>query len=709
MEPEAASPTAQTKRARNLIWFKRALYFALTLAISVALLKRTDPPLETKARLATRVLMRDKLGDIDAGIAQAIKDKRLGAQPRLTLKVEADHALLPEVRERLKGLSSGHVEPKPDAPKPPEGTLTIKLKTIGQHQHLEVRLAPDLPQAKTSTTDKPLVDAKRRLGSWSALLPPLIAVLMALYFKQLLLALGMAVWLGAALETSFMPHTATWFALSHYLWGTLISGFNLYVIGFTVSLVGMVHVMLRMGGLAGLLEQLSKVAKGARSTRLATALMGMAIFFDDYANTVVVGSTMRPLSDARLISREKLAYLVDSTSAPVAGLAIISTWIGYEVGLFSELATQLELNTSGYAIFFEILPLRFYCLLTLGFVIINSLMGRDFGPMLKAERRALTGEVLREGSTPLTHVALESLAPEPEAPKRWYNAVIPIFFVINAAMLGMFWSGWRGQGGANIPSLQDALWGGSTSSALARAWQLAAPDMLRFTAWREALSSADNAKVLCISAVLGSLLAIGLATTQRLLSLRQASIAWLRAIPGMRMAIAILVLAWAIRSVCDDLGTSLYLVGAIDGLLSPQWLPMLTFALAAIVAFSTGTSWGTMGILLPAMIPLAHMMTQGMAQGPLLLLLCFGAVLDGAIFGDHCSPISDTTVMSSIASGVDHLDHVRTQLPYATLTMAAAAGFGYIGVAFGLPSWAALVLGLGSLALWLRIVGKPNA
>lgn len=706
MEPEAAQPKAQTTRAW---WFKRALYFVLTLTISVALLKRTDPPQATKAKLATRVLMRDKLGELDAGIAQAIKDKQLHAQPRLTLRIEADHALVPEVRDRLKGLKSGHVEPKPDEAKAPEGTLTIKLETRGEHQHLEVRLEPDLTPTTTAKPQKPLIDAKRRLGSWSALLPPLIAVLMALYFKQLLLALGMAVWLGAALETSFMPHTATWFALSHYIWGTLVSGFNLYVIGFTVSLVGMVHVMLRMGGLAGLLEVLSKVATGARSTRLATALMGMAIFFDDYANTVVVGSTMRPLSDARLISREKLAYLVDSTSAPVAGLAIISTWIGYEVGLFSELATQLELNTSGYSIFFEILPLRFYCLMTLGFVIINSLMGRDFGPMLKAERRALTGEVLREGSTPLTHVAMESLAPEPDAQKRWYNAVIPIFFVINAAMLGMFWSGWSDPSGASIPSVLDALQGGSSPSKLIDAWRLAAPDMLRFSAWREALSGADNAKVLCISAVLGSLLAIALATAQRLLSLRQASIAWLRAIPGMRMAIAILVLAWAIRSVCDDLGTSLYLVGAIDGLLSPQWLPMLTFALAAIVAFSTGTSWGTMGILLPAMIPLAHMMTQGMEQGPLLLLLCFGAVLDGAIFGDHCSPISDTTVMSSIASGVDHLDHVRTQLPYAALTMVAAAGFGYIGVAFGLPSWAALVLGLGSLALWLRVVGKTHA
>lgn len=701
-DPKAAPPEADDASSRRRWWLKRALYFALTLGALIGALSYTEPSEATKQGLAAKVLLRDNLKALDEQAQAHLKTLQPGKPaPTVTLTINADHTLHEAIKTRLSGLEHLKLAGSADAA-PPQGQLIISLDPSQTHQQLRATLSLDDHAAKGAKT---LLDVKRRLGGYKALLPPLIAVLMALYFKQLLLALITAVFVGAALDTSFLPHIATAQVVERYLWGTIKSGFNLYVIGFTVSLVGMVHVMLRMGGLAGLVEQLSKLAKGARSTKLATALMGMAIFFDDYANTIVVGSTMRPLSDARKISREKLAYLVDSTSAPVAGLAIISTWIGYEVGLFGELASQLDLKLSGYAIFFEILPLRFYCLMTLGFVLLNGAMNRDFGPMLRAERRASRGEVLRAGSKPLTHVAVEHLSPDEHTPRHWYNAVIPVFFVINAAFIGMFWSGFS-QGALSIPSLQEALWGSSSLSDLSSAWGRAIPAMTSFTTWREALSNADNAKVLCVSAVLGSLLAMGLAVSQRLLKPKEAIIAWLRAIPGMWMAIAILVLAWAIRSVCDDLGTSLYLVGTIDGLLSPQWLPLLTFFMAAVVAFSTGTSWGTMGILLPAMIPLAHMMTQGMEQGWMLLLLCFGAVLDGAIYGDHCSPISDTTVMSSIASGVDHLDHVRTQLPYATITMLAASSLGYVGVAFGLPWWAALSIGLGLLAVILRVFGQ---
>jgi Na+/H+ antiporter NhaC len=170
--------------------------------------------------------------------------------------------------------------------------------------------------------------------------------------------------------------------------------------------------------------------------------------------------------------------------------------------------------------------------------------------------------------------------------------------------------------------------------------------------------------------------------------------------------VAILVLAWSIQGVCSDLGTGIYLVGAVQDLITPVVLPLLTFLLAAAIAFATGTSWGTMGILLPAMIPLAFFMTQGSDGGAIILMLCFGAVLDGAIFGDHCSPISDTTVMSSIASSVDHIDHVRTQFPYATTVMLVAASVGYVGVALGLPLVAAHVLGIVGLVGVLMLVGK---
>jgi Na+/H+ antiporter NhaC len=584
-----------------------------------------------------------------------------------------------------------------------------KLTASGSGTPLTLTSALDGPSV-TSTLSagapKPIGSSSRRVGTWVSMLPPALAVLLAVFTRRLILSLAAALLVGAAAQAGWMPHSALYKAGASYVVGPVADTFNLYIIAFTISLVGMVHVMLRSGGLAGLLEVVRARATGARSTRVATALMGAAVFFDDYANTIVVGATMRPLTDARRICREKLAYLVDSTSAPIAGVAVVSTWIGYEVGLFDVLSQQLALGKSGYEIFFEILPLRFYCLLTLFFVLANAYSGRDFGPMLAAERRArATGALLREGAEPLGAGQLGDLHPPEGAPLRARNATLPVALVLCGVIFGMYWSGWSGEGGASLPSLLGALSGkpvplGEALSGLGS-----------FTVWRDAFSNADGAKVLCSSAVLGSLLAIALAASQRIITVADAARSWARAIPGMRTAVSILVLAWAMRSLCDDLSTSVYLIGAVQDLLAPLWLPVVTFALAALVAFATGTSWGTMGILLPAMIPLAHHMSTTQPGAEIIVALCLGAVLDGAIFGDHCSPISDTTVMSSIASACDHLDHVRTQIPYAVTTMLAAASFGYVGVAQGLHPAAALALGALALLGVLFTLGKhvPDA
>ena len=585
--------------------------------------------------------------------------------------------------------------------------VTTETSDAGRVLSISGRLNP---QADTSAK---LFNVQRRTGGWPAIMPPLIAVLLALFFRRLVVALLSAVWLGAALQTGFDPIAATWKTGYEYIWGSLADSFSLYIIGFTFCLVGMVHVIIRMGGIAGLLEAFSWLAQSVRSTRIATALMGLALFFDDYANTIVVGTTMRPLTDRQKISREKLAYLVDSTSAPIAGIAIISTWIGYEVGLFDELSRQLQLGISGYGIFFQILPLRFYCILTLMFVFLIAAMGKDYGPMLEAERRAHhKGRVLHPESTPLASSAQEDVEPKAGIPHCWHNAVAPVAFVIVATIFGMYWSGWSGIGRyeSGIPGIDKLLMGEAHVVDFLLAWSAALPDMFSFTAWRDALSGAANAKVLFWSSVFGSLFAIALAVGQKILGLREAIDSWSNAIPMMGLAVAILVLAWSIQSVCSDLGTSIYLVGSVQHLVAPAVLPLLTFGLAAVVAFSTGTSWGTMGILLPAMIPLAFHMTADMAGGQLILLMCFGAVLDGAIFGDHCSPISDTTVMSSIASSVDHVDHVQTQLPYALTSMLASAIFGYVGVAFGLPIWAAFLGGAVFLLLVILLLGRdPTA
>ena len=697
-EQQPEHEDADTKRAKIM----RIVGFVIAVALLLLALPSTQPAQTKTEALTAQVAMRKDAGDIDAGVKAWVEEHRPDHKTKkLDLSLDYHGPKLGEEVVRRKLAEAEHLTLSEVGE---DGELDIAITTGKDGELQESVISLEVKGAKA----KELSKNKRRLGTWVSVLPPLIAVLFALFFKRLILALFGAVWLGAAIQVGFMPHTATWDAIVKYMLGSTFDGFNLHVIGFTLSLVGMVHVILRMGGMAGLLDKLRVLATSRRASKLTTALMGGAIFFDDYANTIVVGTTMRPMTDARKISREKLAYIVDSTSAPIAGVAIISTWIGYEVGLFDELSRQLSMGMSGYEIFFSILALRFYCLLTLVFVILNALLERDFGPMLAAETRAASGGgALRPGSKPLTQIgAAEHISPPEGIPTRWFNAVIPVMVVILSVMLGMYWSGWA-SGDASLPGLGALISGEAQWSQWSNLGQ-AFSQMGSWESWRDAFSNADNAKVLFYGAISGSVVAIALAVAQRLLNLKEASIAWARAIPGMWMAVAILVLAWSIRAVCDDLGTSVYLVGAVQDLITPTLLPIITFILAAIIAFATGTSWGTMGILIPALIPLAHHMTQSpdLANGEIILMLCFAAVLDGAIFGDHCSPISDTTVMSSIASACDHIDHVRTQAPYALTTMVAASTCGYLGVAYGLPVAVALGLGVVSLVAGLFLVGR---
>ena len=644
----------------------RLLGFLITTAVVVALLPLTQPDQHAVEAVTAQELVRAQIGDIATAL-----DALDGIDEEPAREVRVVYSGIDELKEpiwretsQVAGLrATDHLA----AP-------TLQIHTRRQdsgYLHIEFELSsPDL--------DKPVhTEATQRVGDWKSILPPLIAILAALFLRQIVLAMVAGVWFGALVVARYNPVEGT-LQTGDYLVSNITDTFNLYIIGFTFALVGMVHVIIRMGGMAGVLNEVAKLARSARSTRVATALMGFVIFFDDYANTIVVGTTMRPMTDEQKISREKLAYIVDSTSAPIAGLAIISTWIGYEVGLFEDLAHQLHLDMSGYEIFLGIIPFRFYCIFALALVLWNVFQSRDFGPMLAAERRACQkGQVIAPGAVPLTRKSFLEIGPRENIAQRWYNAAIPVALVIAATMGGVFWSG-------------------HGDPAELGSWQ----------AWQDAFSTADSAMVLFWAAALGSAVAVLLAISQKLLSPLEAIKAWLKTIPSMWMAVAILVLAWAIRSVCDDLGTSIYLVGAVEGLITLAMLPLITFALAAVVAFATGTSWGAMGILLPTMVPLAAQLGDGTPTAMLILMLCFAAVLDGAIYGDHCSPISDTTIMSSIAAGSDHIDHVRTQMPYATLAMLFAAGCGYVGVALGLSPWLALPLGIIGVGLVLRIVGR---
>ncbi|TVQ96249.1 MAG: Na+/H+ antiporter NhaC family protein [Deltaproteobacteria bacterium] len=521
-------------------------------------------------------------------------------------------------------------------------------------------------------------------GAWTSILPPVLAVAAAIAFRQLVLALVLAVVLGSFLAFGPSPVAALGSGTSTFLLDNVTDGFNLRIIAFTLILVGAVHVMARAGGHAGIVAFVQARARSARSTRTSTGLLGLLFFFDDYANSVVVGTTMRPLTDRMRISREKLAFLVDSTAAPVAGLALVSTWIAFEVGLLQDLVAGPPLHMDGYSAFVASLPFRFYCFTALLFVFTSSLSGRDFGPMRRAEERALrTGAVAAPDARPLAPVDDRHAGPAPGIEPAARNTLVPLAVLLTLVIGGMLIQG-RG-------ALEDA----------AIAFSLLDPAV-----WRLTFGAADSSVVLLHASIGGLLTAMALAVLHGLPP-SAALAAFGRGVRTMGLAIVILVLAWAIKGVCDELQTAGWLIAITGGELPLVWLPLITFALAAVTAFATGTSWGTMGILLPVVVPLA--LALGAHSGPSLFLLfmTIAAVLDGAIFGDHCSPISDTTVLSSIASGCDHIDHVRTQAPYALAAMALAALIGYTGVAMGLPPLYSLPLLLGATMALFLLLGRP--
>lgn len=532
-------------------------------------------------------------------------------------------------------------------------------------------------------------------GHWSSLLPPLVAVVVAISFRSLVAALSCAFLTGALLFYGWNPLVFIPSSIKNFLLANILGQFSLYIFGFLFALVGMVHVLYKSGGIQGLVILFSKVAKTARTAQAATMGAGLMIFFDDYSNTIVVGQTMRSLTDRFRISREKLAYMVDSTTAPIAGLALVSSWIAYEVWLLGSTAQSLGLETGGYAIFVQMIPVRFYCWGTLMFLAINIATRREFGPMLKAERRAREeGALIAPDARPLLRENPERLEPPTGTPFRWFNAAVPLATVISGVFLGILFVGSR-------RLLRD----GNTPDYFSLT---GLRDIFGITVYDPSLPAGGPGVPLVLfwAAVFGGVIAIAMPVAQRILKPVEAASSYMGSLPTLGVTLFILPMAWAMKSICESLGTSYYLLSLVGDSLPIAAVPLLTFLLAAGMAFAMGTSWGTMGVMIPIMLPFVWVLGVDEPNQMALFILTAAAVLDGAIFGDHCSPISDTTVLSSVATGCDHLHHVTTQLPYALSTMVLASLIGYSGVAFlGYSPWVFFVLFPVAAFGLLRTVG----
>jgi Na+/H+ antiporter NhaC len=512
----------------------------------------------------------------------------------------------------------------------------------------------------------------RAIPSWLALLPPIVAIALALILRQVLLALFAGVFVGALLTNGYDPIAAFVRSIDTYAIGAAADSDHASILIFSLMLGGMIGVITRAGGAAGLAATVTKRATNSMRGQLAAWALGLLIFFDDYANSLIVGSSMRPISDRLRVSREKLSFLVDATSAPVASLALVSSWIGVEVGYIGEELDAANVAMDPYVAFLETLPYRFYPWLMLFFVLLIVITRRDFGPMLKAERRAReTGEVLRPGARPASDFA-EAL---PEVPPRVSVAILPIVATVLVAIGGMVVTG--------------------RASVLAEGGE---PTL------RAIFGSANSYHALLWASAVGGVVAIVTAMVTRAMKLDAALDAWTDGLKSMLLACVILVMAWSLGALCKELHTAHVVVSLVGDSMPVGLLGTVVFLVAAAISFATGTSWGTMAILFPLVVPLAVQLAPGDTHA---LLGAISSILAGAVFGDHCSPISDTTIMSSMASSCDHVDHVRTQLPYALLVGTVCIVVCELPTGFGIyPPWVALLLGAITLVAFVTFVGK---
>jgi Na+/H+ antiporter NhaC len=501
---------------------------------------------------------------------------------------------------------------------------------------------------------------------WYSIIPPMLAILLAFLTHHVLLSLGIALVAGSFLTV--VPHAPlsinAWLqgfgALGTCVTDTVTNSTNLLILAFIPPIFMMIEIIMASGGFRGIILWLLKWVKAGRSAQLATALMGVLCFIDDYANAIIVGSMMQPITDRFRVSREKLAFLVDATSAPVSGLAVVSTWIAYEVGLFADIGRELGIGKTGYSMFFDALSFRFYCLLMLVFVFVHIIARRDFGPMKKAEKLAAAGDPTEEQQENTSDNVAGKDTPQPTRQAgRAINALVPLGGLILFHMSGLWVDG------AGPAKLRE---GGS---------------LLSWIYWREVISSAENSHLILFSAaIFGMTLALICGLIFGSLRFPVVCRCFKRGIKRAIMPSFILILAWSLKNCCESLGTGDFLTGVLADRIPPHMFPAILFIVASTTSFATGTSWGTMAILIPTAIPIAFAL-DGQTYG-LTTMISLGAVLDGAIFGDHCSPISDTTIISSTASSCELMRHVRTQLPYSLSVAVIALIFGYIPTALGL-------------------------
>ena len=476
-----------------------------------------------------------------------------------------------------------------------------------------------------------------------ALVPPIVAIGLALITKEVYSSLFVGIFVGALFYSGFTFEGT----VTHIFQGGIISvlsdSYNVGILVFLVILGAMVCLMDKAGGSAAFGRWASTHIRGSVGAQLSAVLLGILIFIDDYFNCLTVGSVMRPVTDKHNVSRAKLAYIIDATAAPVCIIAPISSWAAAVTGFVE--------GEDGLSIFVRAIPYNFYALLTIVMMISMVLMRFEFGPMAKHEANAKKGDIFTTRSA--VYASAEDVAENPRG--RVIDMLVPIFSLIVCCVIGMIYTGGFFEGADFVT----------------------------------AFSNSDASVGLALGSFFGIVITIVFYMIRRVLSFKEAMDCLPEGFKAMVPAILILTFAWSLKAMTDSLGAADYVAAAMQsaagGLM--KLLPAIIFLVGCGLAFATGTSWGTFGILIPIVVAVFE------NSNPELMIISISACMAGAVCGDHCSPISDTTIMASAGAQCDHVTHVSTQLPYAALA-AAVSFFTYIVAGFVQSAWIALPVGI---------------
>ncbi|KAJ3083313.1 hypothetical protein HK102_001138 [Quaeritorhiza haematococci] len=520
------------------------------------------------------------------------------------------------------------------------------------------------------------------------IIPIILTLLLAFWTRQVLLALWCGVFASASIIQGGNLFQGFLRSVDTYMVRALADKDHIKVVLFTWFLSALIALVIKSGGAQGLATQIGKYVRTRWSGQWATLALGIIIFFDDYASALIVGNNMRLVTDTVFMSHEKLAFIVHATSAGPASVAPMSSWIGFELGLIKDNLPATLKDQDPFNIFLKTIPTRFYPLLMLTFVAAITFFKRDFGPMFHAERRAYKYNKLVEDGDSLDDEDVEKeMQPVPDQPQRWWNAFAPIFVMLACTIIGLFVSGYyavlAGTPEGEYPDLSAANIAGSGASYDSLVW----------------------------GSFFGCIFAIIIYLIQRLMGFRLIMGTIIHGIKGITEPLLTLTLAWAIGQAFTDLQVAKYIVGGLGNSISPGGLPALTFLVSCLISFATGTSWGTMSIVFPLALPLADSIASGSER---IIYETISAILTGSIFGDQCSPISDTSILSAIASAVSVQRHVETQLPYAVVTalvsliVAVPAGYGVW------PGFVSLILGIVAIvgvvwALGTKVEGDDRS